>query len=349
MIILNRNEEIEIYQVELAMKVKTKQSPFISILILAKEQGEVDAISVKANLLSSLLEGACSNLLKRLSEQNYLEEKIYGNFCSYKLTPLGVDCANDKSFWIGEKGVYNVFVSKSRLIQQTIIKIDKVERPEDSRDNSLIGTPPEIKEYGNKILTINKKEILIEDIEPKCFQLKPVNGNVEIQATDGEAILKFCKDSQVLFQTNLEFDEAEIREQLLTDCEELEYNQDKGAVLAEFSKDDLSFSRKVKITKPTFKRTLFNTVELENIAHIPRNKKSADLWMNELLYKGIDRYFLDEHAFKDFATELTKPISLHYKVKLPNRKELVETLAARMDAFYQIAKLETIDVLNYQE
>lgn len=347
MITLKRNEEVGLYQVELALKVKTKETPFIAILILAQEQGTIDAISVKSNLLNTLPERACNNLLKRLTQQGYLSEQTYGSMSSFQLTPLGETCATEKSFWIGEKGVYNVFVSKSNLIQQRVIKIDKVDRPEDNRDNSLITTPEGIQQYENQILSINKKEVLIEDIEPKCFQLKPVNTVLEIQTAGSETALKFSKDNQVLFQTNLEVDESGIREQLLTACEEFEYSQDKKAILSEFSKDDLSFARKARITKPTFLRNQFNPVELENITHIPGNKKSADLWLNELLYKGIDRYFLDENSFDEFAKELAKPISTHYKVKVPNRKELAEIFSNREDAFYQIAKLETIDFLNY--
>jgi hypothetical protein len=49
MIILKRNEDIEIFQVELALKTKTKQSPFISILILAQEQEEISAETLQEN------------------------------------------------------------------------------------------------------------------------------------------------------------------------------------------------------------------------------------------------------------------------------------------------------------
>ena len=61
----------------------------------------------------------------------------------------------------------------------------------------------------------------------------------------------------------------------------------------------------------------------------------------------MNDYFLDENSLKEFATELASPIQLHFKVKVPNRKELAEILNKREDAFYQIAKIETIDYLNY--
>lgn len=357
MITLKRNEDIEIFQVELALKSKTKQSPFISILILAQEQELISAETLQENLLTSLPVRACENLLKRLEQQGYLqkeESNMFGyrqtyqdSFANYLLTDFGQQSATDKSFWIGEKGVYNVFVSKSNLIEQRIIRTEKVERAEDNRNTNIIRTPNEIRQYENQILTINKTEVLIEDVEEKCFQLKSANGILEIQAKENETVLKLSKENQLLFQTDIDIEENILQEELLVSSSEFEYYQDRKAILTEFSKDNLSFNRKVKIGKPIFKRNQFNQVELENISHIPSDKQNADLWYWELLYKNMNDYVLDENSLKEFATELAKPIQLHFKIKIPKRNELTEIFSEREDAFYQIAKLETIDYLNY--
>ena len=357
MIVLKRNEEVEIYQVVLALKVKTKQSPFISVLILAQEQEKVSADSLKQNLLTSLPVRACENLLQRLEQQGYLQKvqsNRFGNlqtyqddFADYVLTDLGQQSATDKSFWIGEKGVYNVYVSKSNLIEQRIIRTEKVERAEDNRNSNIIGTPGEIRQYENQILNINKTEVLIEDVEEKCFQLKPVNCILELQARENESVLKLSKENQLLFQTDFEIEQNFLQAELLVNCSEFEYDQDKKAILSEFNKDNLSFNRKVKIDKPIFKRNQFNQFELENISHIPIDKKNADLWYWELLYKNMNDYFLDENSFREFATELASPIQLHFRMQVPNRKEFAEILTERDNAYYQIAKLETIDYLNY--
>ena len=357
MITLKRNEDIEIFQVELALKSKTKQSPFISILILAQEQEEISAETLQENLLTSLPVRACENLLKRLEQQGYLQKEqsdrfgyrqtYQDTFANYLLTEFGQQSATDKSFWIGEKGVYNVFVSKSNLIEQRIIRTEKVERAEDNRNTNILRTPNEIRQYENQILTINKTEVLIEDVEEKCFQLKPANCILEIQAKENETILKLSKDNQLLFQTDIAIEENILQEELLVACGEFEYDEDKKAILTEFSKDNLSFKRKVKIFKPIFQRVPFHQVELENISHIPSDKQNADLWYWELLYKNMNDYFLDENSFKEFASELATPIQEHFKMKVPKRKELAEIFTERDDAFYQIAKLETIDYLNY--
>ena len=357
MITLKRNEDLEIFQVELALKTKTKQSPFISILILAQEQELISAETLQANLLTSLPVRACENLLKRLEQQGYLqkeESNMFGyrqtyqdSFANYLLTDIGQQSATDKSFWIGEKGVYNVFVSKSNLIEQRIIRTEKVERAEDNRNTNILRTPNEIIQYENQILTINKTEVLIEDVEEKCFQLKSASGLLEIQAKENETVLKLSKENQLLFQTDIDIEENILKEELLTACGEFDYDEDKKAILTEFSNDNLSFNRKVKIGKPIFQRNQFNQVELETISHIPSDKENADLWYWELLYKNMNDYFLDENSLKEFATELASPIQLHIKMKIPKRKELSEIFSQREDAFYQIAKLETIDYLNY--
>lgn len=357
MIALKRNEEVEIFQVELSLKVKTKQSPFIAVLIFAQEQEEVSAETLQQNLLTSLPVRACSNLLQRLEQQGYLQKRhhdmysyrqTYRNtFENYSLTELGEQSAVDKSFWVGEKGVYNVYVSKSNLIQQRIIRTEKVERAESDKDNRITGTPREISQYENQILSINKTEVRIEDVEHRCFQMKPANCILEIQVKEIEGVLKLSKDNQVLFQTDIELDETTLQEQLLSTSDEFDYHQDHKAILTAFSKDNLSFRRKVRINKPTFTHISFNPVELDNIQHIPSDKQNADLWYRELLYKNTDRYFLDDNSFEEFASDNAKPFQQFYKVKTLKRNELAEIFSERDDAFYQTAKLETINYLTY--
>jgi len=357
MITLKQNTEVEIYQVELALKVKTKQSPFIPILILAQEQEEISAEILQENLLTSLPVRACDNLLKRLEQQGYLQQEqknMFGYrqthqvaFATYSLTELGEQSAIDKSFWIGEKGVYNVYVSKSILIQQRIIKTEKVERAENDKDSRTAILPREIRQYENHVLTINKTEVLFEDIEERCFHLRPLNCVLEIHAKGNETILKINKENQPLFQTDFEIEENVLQEELLVSCGEFEYHQDKKVIRTDFNKDNLSFNRKVKIGKPIFQRITFNPIELENISHIPSDKKNAELWYSELLYKNLNQYFLDENSFDEYAVELALPIQTHFKVSVPNRNNFAKQLIEREDAFYQTAKLETIDFLNY--
>ena len=366
MIILRKNEQVEIYQVELALKEKTKQSPFIAVLILAQEQGEITAETLKDYLLPTLPVRACNNLLIRLTQQGYLEKKRQQNFRSniwersfydedendyndsiFTLTELGEQSAIDKSFWVGEKGIYNVYVSHSNLINQQIIKTEKVDRNlEDDRNANRQYTPGFVLEHQNQIININKKEIRIEEIEDKCFQLKPLECSLEIETKENEALIRI-KEKQTLFQSSYEINENELKEELLSNTNEFDYNESKRVVLSEFNQDSLSFNRKVKLRNPYYQDNQFNSVEIENVTFIPSDKLNAELWLNEILFKGIDKYFLDEKMFNEFTANKAKPILEHYRVELPTRKQLKQNIAERENAFYQTAKLETIDYLNY--
>jgi hypothetical protein len=349
MIKLRKTEKIEIFQVELALKEKTKQSPFIAVLILARELGKIDAISLKENLLPTLPERACENLLKRLASQEYFYKKEYGNYSSYTLTELGEQSANDKSFWVGEKGIYNVYISHSNLLNQKIIKIEKIDRSEDDRNgNRITRTPHFISQYHNQILNLNKKEIRIEEIEDKCFQLNSLECSLEIEAKGDNALIRIKdKEKQNLYESSFEIKENDLKEELLKNTKEFNYDAIKKVVLSVFNQDNISFNRKVKVENPHFRDNHFNSVEIENVAFIPSDKQNAELWLNEILFKGIDKYFLDEKTFNEFISNKAKPILEHYKLKLPTRKELIQIFSKRQNSFYQTAKLETIDYLNY--
>ena len=324
---------------------------------MAQEQEEISAATLQQNLLMSLPERACENLLKRLEQQGYLQivqrnrfsyhQTVQDTFANYYLTDFGKQCATDKSFWIGEKGVYNVFISKSNLVEQRIIRIEKIDRAEDDRNPNILSTPYEISQYEKKTLIINKTEVLFEDVEEKCFKLKPMNCILEIQSKGKESVLKLSKENQLLFQTVIDFDENYLQEELLLTSGDFEYDKDKKSILSQFDQTNLSFKRKILIDKPFFNRNQFNQIELENISYIPSDENNADLWYLELLYKNMNDYFFDEDSFNEFSNVCSIPFQLYFNLNIPTRKDLVGILKSRNDTFYQIAKLETIHYLNY--
>lgn len=347
MIVLKRNETIEVYQVELVLKVKTKQSPFIAVLMLALELEEISAASLQQNLLASLPVRACENLLNRLEQQGYLKKENKGWNVSYVLTDYGHQSATDKSYWIGEKGVYNVFVSNSNLFEQKIIKIEKVDRAEDDRNNNILNTPREIRKYEKQVLLINKSEAIIEDIEAKCFNLKPLSCELEIISNDNETTIKITNNNQNLFSTDFQIDEVTLQEELLTASKDFDYDSKKKIILIPFNKDNLSYNRKTIINNPIFKNNTFQSIELEAMLHIPSDSYDADLWYNELLFKNLNKYYLDEDSFSEYADGLISPLNDYYRISSPYREDFLEQIKERTDAFYQIAKIETIDYLNY--
>lgn len=347
MIVLTRIENIEVYQVPLTLKIKTKQSPFIAILILALELDEISEDTLKQNLLSALPLRACDNLLKRLEQQGYIKNKNSGRQASYVLTDLGKESAINKSFWIGEKGLYKVFVVRTNLFEQRIIKVEKVDRSDKNEPNEILTTPKEIKKYEKHILSINKSEIIIEDIEDKCFKLNSIACDLEITSKEEESTLKIYHNKQNLFNYRIEIDEIQLQEELLVTSYDFEYDEEKKVILTPFNKDNISFNRKVKISNPVFKNITFQPIELDAMLHIPSDMNNANLWYYELLFKNINQYFLDETSFSEFAEGLTLPIEKFYNLNIPNREEMIAHLKYRNDAFYERIKLETIDYLNY--
>lgn len=371
MITLKKSEQISIYQVEMTLKRKINQSPFIAILMYGYEQGEISAEMLRSHLLPSLPVKACENLLSRLNNMNYLNRSHYG--LTYFLTDFGKKCAEEKSFWVGEKGIYNVYILQSTLINQDIIKTEKVDRSEDESTVSASPTPEFIREFKGKTLSIDKSEAFIESIEGKCFQLKSIVGSTEIESNNGETFLKITSNNQILFTKNLMLSEELVVDEILSNSklnprasitlrqislvdasknatvqqDILEYDKEKKLVLVGFNKNNLQFIRNVKISKPAFKKYLFDEITLANIPHAPSDELDAQEWYNEILIQGIENYFMNETDYSTWATYKKAEIEKYYNVMQPSRKKLISMLDKGPALFYKRAKLETMDYLNY--
>lgn len=342
MLTLQKTETIQCYQVALALQTKTKQNPFIAVLILAEEKGGVlTAGGLQDALFPTLPERACQNLLERLMQQGFLKKDAYG---CYELTPKGRESAKDKSFWVGEKGIYNVFVTNSPLVVQKVIKADKAERTE--RDNTLSNTPREIQQYQNQVLYLNKKEVLLESIEQKCFKLNDKSCKLEILTKETESTIRITENGQVLYQISIDLPEETLRHELLDQL--TNFDTDSKAIKVDFDKNNLSFERDVTIQNPKYAGVTFETVKIAYVRHIPEDIYEAEKWLYELMYKNIQSYFLDEADFDTFVQEQSKVLLSHYpSLAIPDRKELIQKFAQRNDTFYQQAKLTTIDYLTY--
>jgi hypothetical protein len=376
MITLHKKEQIEIYQLKLDLKEKVKQNPFISVLILAKELYDNESDYINSDILRDKLLPvfplkACQNLLDRLCDEGYFEEvrmdyegQLYfisiddfryksittvTNFLGYNLTQLGEESVEDKSYWVGEKGIYNVYVSKSNLVSQKIIKIEKVERSEDDRNGNRISeTPYIITDYQDEILEIYNKEFRIEEIDSKCFKLNPLDCALEITAMDNNSNLKISNAKNEIFTTSYEVLELDLKEALLTSSEEFEYSREKKALLINFDSENLSFFRTLKLNKPVFKNHRFDTVSIEQVLSLPINQNEAIKWYWSLLVNNIHSYFLSDEEFYFFSKQILEPFSQHYpNIKAPSRQKCIQYLEDKQNIFYQTAKIETIDYLNY--
>lgn len=378
MITIKKSESIELYQLKLTLKEKVKQNPFIAVLMLAQELFDNESEYINSEILREKLLPvfplkSCQNLLKRLSYEGYFDEvwdyngelikvskedflksdyksfQQKSDFVGFVLTELGEQSAEEKSYWIGEKGIYNVYVSQSNLMSQRIIKIEKVERSEDDRNgNKISETPYIITDYQNEILKIKDKECLIEEIDKKCFKLNPLDCTLEICAKDNECKLTIGKGNQEFFNSSFEINEIDLKEALLKNAEELHYDIDKKALLMHFDADNLSFFRTVKLNKPVFKNHRFDTVSIEQVLSLPINQNEAIKWYWSLLVNNIHSYFLSDEEFYIFSKQILEPFSKHYpNIKAPSRQKCIQYLEDKPNIFYQTAKIETIDYLNY--
>lgn len=378
MMTIKKSESIELYQLKLTLKEKVKQNPFIAVLMLAQELFDNESEYINSEILREKLLPvfplkSCQNLLKRLSYEGYFDEvwdyngelikvskedflksdyksfQQKSDFVGFVLTELGEQSAEEKSYWIGEKGIYNVYVSQSNLISQRIIKIEKVERSEDDRNgNKISETPYIITDYQNEILKIKDKECLIEEIDKKCFKLNPLDCTLEICAKDNEGKLTIGKGNQEFFNSSFEINEIDLKEALLKNAVELHYDIDKKALLIHFDADNLSFFRTVKLNKPVFKNHRFDTVSIEQVLSLPINQNEAIKWYWSLLVNNIHSYFLSDEEFYVFSKQILEPFSQHYpNIKAPSRQKCIQYLEDKPNIFYQTAKIETIDYLNY--
>ena len=234
-------------------------------------------------------------------------------------------------------------------MSQRIIKIEKVERSEDDRNgNKISETPYIITDYQNEILKIKDKECLIEEIDKKCFKLNPLDCTLEICAKDNESKLTIGKGNQEFFNSPFEINEIDLKEALLKNAEELHYDIDKKALLMHFDADNLSFFRTVKLNKPVFKNHRFDTVSIEQVLSLPINQNEAIKWYWSLLVNNIHSYFLSDEEFYIFSKQILEPFSQHYpNIKAPSRQKCIQYLEDKPNIFYQTAKIETIDYLNY--
>ena len=378
MITIKKSESIELYQLKLTLKEKVKQNPFIAVVMLAQELFDNESEYINSEILREKLLPvfplkSCQNLLKRLSYEGYFDEvwdyngelikvskedflksdyksfQQKSDFVGFVLTELGEQSAEEKSYWIGENGIYNVYVSQSNLMSQRIIKIEKVERSEDDRNgNKISETPYIITDYQNEILKIKDKECLIEEIDKKCFKLNPLDCTLEICAKDNEGKFTIGKGNQEFFNSSFEINEIDLKEALLKNAEELHYDIDKKALLMHFDADNLSFFRTVKLNKPVFKNHRFDTVSIEQVLSLPINQNEAIKWYWSLLVNNIHSYFLSDEEFYIFSKQILEPFSQHYpNIKAPSRQKCIQYLEDKPNIFYQTAKIETIDYLNY--
>jgi hypothetical protein len=343
MIILQKKETVNVFQVAMELLTKTKDSPFIAILMLAKELGgSINPERLREKLFPNIPLAACRNLLVRLELQEYFEE--YDD--DFELTDKGQESASDKSMWIGEKGIYNVYTTETPFSEQRIIGIEPVKNKTiDDRDQKPQKVPFELSNFENQEICLKETVYRIEKIDNKCFMLPDENGILKLSAEPKQKAMLSIKGREIKeFGEEMAFDFEALQSDILS--KKFGHLYKEGYVLVAFNIQNTNFLREIKIEKPVLMNEVFEPTYFKDIKHRPATEQDAQNWYLHLLTNSIQKYFISDSDFDNHSLAHTQLFQPHFNLAAKKRNELIVDLAKEKSSFYQRAKLETIDYLT---
>jgi hypothetical protein len=376
MIVLKKEERLELYLMLLEIEKKVKDRPYIAILMRAYEAGgEITPSMVKRDLLGNLPLKACENLLYRLTDLGYFEEagvkrerNLNGQYGQdgqepvFRITNKGRESAQTKTFWQPEKGAYMVYKSKSPLITpligQSIIQITRYRSDKGEQRN----TSDVLKQDLNKPIKVlnqegQEEEIRIIGFEEKCLSYSQVVTILEIKVYENEAVIKIkAKENKenveesegILGKFFTPLREEEVRDALLAGEFGDSYDKHKKVVRTPFFPENLSWIRDVHIEKPVYEGVEFDRVRLEGVRFIPSDEEQARMWVEEWLLRNVDEYFWSDEEFQAYLhKKLGIILEFYPQLGGVTRKEMIDKLSKRQNSFYSIAKLEATNYLSY--
>jgi hypothetical protein len=372
MITLRKQEKISVYQVAMELQVEMDKHPFIAILMLAGElynhYKTIGAADLRLKLFPALPERACLNLLKRLEADGYLctakNDKPFNHskdasnpeYC-FDLTDKGKQSIESRSVWIGEKGIYNVYIAENPLVTQRIVAIRRA-APKEIQNSShlenwktsktiqdLEKTYVDIKGVDNKSDTYHHERYYIAKMDHKCFELQEEHWDLEIVAKPNAPIqlhLAFKKNQYQTMVVNHHYDT--LKEAMLTHQFGKSYRT--PCILTNYNAEQLSFTRDIDIENFKWDESVFETTHLNNVPCRPSNSVEAQLWYETLLTNRITKYYMD-NDFKILSEDCQKEFQPYFILPILSRQDLSEKISSEKKNFYLKAKLETIDFLTY--
>jgi hypothetical protein len=358
-IILQKKQAVEVYQVAMDLLVQNTQHPFIAILILAGELAAkghyyITPLHLKQYLFDSLPERACLNLLNRIEKENYLIQN-HSIKDAFELTNSGKACIASKSIWVGEKGIYNLYITESPFVTQRIVAVTRVNSRDVQNDRKtqvtfsnalqyLESKNIQIKSVDNDSNTYKNETYYIKSIGQNYFKLPDESWNLKYVAKPNAAVELQLTFANNKYERSLPKTDTNLLDELLTHQFNVDY--DAPCILTTFDELRLEFARTVQITDFKISGALFEPIRLQNIPHRPKTFAEAQKWYFQILKNSISKYYTDE-MFKiesERCKELFKP---YFNLPLLLRQDLIKTLSNPKNDFYLKAKLETIDFLNY--
>lgn len=342
---LKKNIKVNVYEVIADYKVKIENAPFIAILKFTEENnGYVDSNLLHYKLLKPLSEKACKNLLSRLKNMGYMTENYAGE---YILTELGYQSAQKEEFFEQRTGLLKLYVAEdNEFIPQRVVKIQEISMGKDAdRENDDQSLTRELKSIlkAENIIDLRKESYILEHFEEQCKILKSQYETLIFTAKESGSFIKIMD-----FEDSNELNRETLKSELLINQYGYAFDSANNLLNIEFNPNELSFFRNIQIENPRISRTRFEPATIKNVKVSPEDFNEAKQWHSALITEKINKYFLSDNEFTEYSNKVANEFDL-FKNKLQNitsRKELAQKLNKK-DDFYKIAKLETIDFLNY--
>ena len=175
---LTKNIKVRVYEVLADYKIKVKKSPFIAILKFANENGgKITSDQLYNDFLQPLSVKACENILDRLAIMGYFDYEYYDDEYydeHYTLTNLGYEAAKQEEFYEDRNGVLKIFFAENEFIEQKVVKIEEVNRPDSFEEKDLINinqTELNKLQNANKQVVLESGTFILENFQEKCRAL----------------------------------------------------------------------------------------------------------------------------------------------------------------------------------
>lgn len=347
---------------------KENNPMFVAILKAAYENDNIITIDEAKNKLSgaALNTRMWENILDRLVVQNYFEKsKIVKNKLSeqeeyfarmldqaipkpenikiYELTDFGKEAAEQNTFFKQMKGELEIWILKDKVdwFPFQIVKIEETSKSyqklENGQNSEQFKFPTEV------ILDLKKASYRLAKIEDKCEVLdtEAVVLNIDANENYGEVNIE-----DLNFSKN-EFSKNELRQDFLIQKFEKKYQKRNQVVRISFD-NDIQFSRKVTIQKPTIGKVNFNKIDLNNVNFMAKTKVDAEKWRLACMRANVRGYIFEHDDFEKLAYDIWQQFESYFKLSLLTILDYENYLKENEQAnFYKLMQIQAPQLLTF--
>lgn len=383
-IVLSRKLKAKQVQIQGTLELKEQGHPFVAFLMLAVEEGErLEAETAHRELLPSLPLQASKNLLRRLQGEGYFERKADGQEDNsleeyleedYELDPIELDNgeneyqlsdwgrtnANDNSFWTSAQATFDIYQVQSPFLSHLPLKVDMElnDHGKEEREEHIISKKKRLELEKREFWAFYKGEcgecrsatVRFSEIKKKYLSKQDEDWNLTLKFEEGkslEAKVKPGKGKGFEPPLAVSISYGEALDEILENAEHVNWDKENQIVWTPFNPGRLTFNRPISINKPKLKGRTFQKTQTPPLAHVPATQEDADQWNMALVHAQLKQYYLSEEKFNEMASRQSRRFLPWWTVAPIQREDLIEHLQGKPESFYELAKLTTIDYLNY--